>query len=600
MKKYIITIALLALGLTACSKVELQDTPEQTPETIAEAPVCYFNLPASIGDGTKALTLGENTATSLFEASDSVYVYIVGKGDNAGKIACGYDIVNHRMASLTLENINGSACDLSGALQFYSWDTDDNVHAYTPAAGDEVHLFYNMHGTLPPRPGNQNDYLQVAYLYDCQNGAKEGYSENPHHPGDPEYYSWGASHFGFAAAEMVITAVSGNTTDGFAMSLGKVGAPEDSRIRLKNMQSMFRQQLTFKDKNGDTVTPTLTDFVISTENDVTVYRYFPFDPDPDGVYEYDTIDMGPLNLSGDGNIYFALMFNEENKNEPLILTAEDADGNLYTCTKAAPASGFANGKYYHGNATLTWFGRKVNLSALSVDFTAQDGDILTGELSGDLALKIAAGATVTLADMTHHAGSGKNGITCLGSANIILAEDTENDLTRGADDAWAGIYIELGQTLTISGTGTLLASGGDTGSPGIGGYFMPNVVINGGIITATGGYSAAGIGAIPGEAFGNITINGGTVTAVGGVGAPGIGAPHDNGSCGSITIGSGIDKVVVRRGLEASNFFDGYSGRTVDGETWFTFTSSTTQFPNLNSTVSTTVETDDTWTLTQK
>ena len=64
MKKTLSLLAILALGLTACNKVELQETPEKNPGTLAEAPVCYFNLPASFdGDAsTKAVTIGEKTA----------------------------------------------------------------------------------------------------------------------------------------------------------------------------------------------------------------------------------------------------------------------------------------------------------------------------------------------------------------------------------------------------------------------------------------------------------------------------------------------------------------------------------------------------------
>ena len=74
MKKTLSLLAILALGLTACNKIEIQETPEQTPGTPTEAPACYFNLPASFGgDGaTKAVTLGENTATTTFEATDKV------------------------------------------------------------------------------------------------------------------------------------------------------------------------------------------------------------------------------------------------------------------------------------------------------------------------------------------------------------------------------------------------------------------------------------------------------------------------------------------------------------------------------------------------
>ena len=39
---------------------------------------------------------------------------------------------------------------------------------------------------------------------------------------------------------------------------------------------------------------------------------------------------------------------------------------------------------------------------------------------------------------------------------------------------------------------------------------------------------------------------------------------------------------------------------TIDGKTSFTFTASTTQFPNFNSTLSKTYVDDDTWMLTHK
>ncbi len=125
----------------------------------------------------------------------------------------------------------------------------------------------------------------------------------------------------------------------------------------------------------------------------------------------------------------------------------------------------------------------MDLSKINGDYTAQDGDILTGEFPSNYNLYIAAGATVTLAGMTHHAGNYINSIVCLGTANIILAAGTTNDLTRGSDNAYAGLFLNNGSdwsTLTISGTGTLLASGG-IACAGIGGInYCDDIVINGG------------------------------------------------------------------------------------------------------------------------
>jgi len=94
-----------------------------------------------------------------------------------------------------------------------------------------------------------------------------------------------------------------------------------------------------------------------------------------------------------------------------------------------------------------------------------------------------------------------------------------------------------GTSLTISGTGSLNATGGG-GAAGIGtglakneGKTGGNIIINSGTIIATGSDYAAGIGCGPTSAdsddasttCGDITINGGTVTATGGVHAAGIG-----------------------------------------------------------------------------
>ena len=55
MKKTLFILTVLALGFTACNKADLQDSQEQSPETIAEAPVYKVNISASLGADTKAV-----------------------------------------------------------------------------------------------------------------------------------------------------------------------------------------------------------------------------------------------------------------------------------------------------------------------------------------------------------------------------------------------------------------------------------------------------------------------------------------------------------------------------------------------------------------
>ncbi|MBQ4212427.1 MAG: hypothetical protein II651_04570, partial [Selenomonas sp.] len=81
------------------------------------------------------------------------------------------------------------------------------------------------------------------------------------------------------------------------------------------------------------------------------------------------------------------------------------------------------------------------------------------------------------------------------------------------------------------------------------------ITISGGTVKATGGTDAAGIGSGTGtEGCGAITISGGTVTATGGNGngGAGIGTGND-GSCGNITITTGVTKVTATKGSSADN-----------------------------------------------
>ena len=199
----------------------------------------------------------------------------------------------------------------------------------------------------------------------------------------------------------------------------------------------------------------------------------------------------------------------------------------------------------------------VDLSKLTGDYVAQDGDVLTGTLAGNYKITIVNGAIVTLNNVTINGTNDEAynwaGITCQGNNIIVLADGSKN-VIKGFNSKMPGIHVPQGSRLIIQGTtGTLDVSSNGNGC-GIGGGSETNagdIEIQGGVITATGGEGCAGIGAggnlyielDPVTSFGvycgNILISGGTVTAQGGEDAAGIGSGAGRSVCGTITIQGG-------------------------------------------------------------
>ncbi len=196
----------------------------------------------------------------------------------------------------------------------------------------------------------------------------------------------------------------------------------------------------------------------------------------------------------------------------------------------------------------------VDLGTLSGDYTAQNGDVLTGNLS-NYSVSVADGATVTLSSIKIDLNTNlkRPGINCLGDATIVL--DGTNSV-QGADN-YPGIFIPQNNTLTINGSGTIIATGAAAGA-GIGSgdrSSCGNITINGGDVIAAGGPFGAGIGSGYSGFCGNITINGGSVTATGGSFGAGIGSGYC-GSCGNITVNGGI--VTATGGIYGAGIGSGY------------------------------------------
>ena len=267
-------------------------------------------------------------------------------------------------------------------------------------------------------------------------------------------------------------------------------------------------------------------------------------------------------------------------------TCDGTEQTLPACTFTAPegkvfstwntkadGSGFSlkDGQTLYDIPDLTlyaqWCEQTFNINSLPIaagDVVLTHNQILTGDVGKRKFLfYIADGATVTLNGVNINrqiasiTTTGMTGITCLGNATIILADNTDN-FVKGGTNA-PGIYVPEGKTLTIHGNGSLTATGGSNGA-GIGSNnntACGNIVIDGGNITATGGSNGAGIGSGHNGSCGNITITGGTITATGGQNAAGIGGA-DLGSCGNIYINGGA--ITATGGKWAAGIGSGHKG----------------------------------------
>lgn len=175
---------------------------------------------------------------------------------------------------------------------------------------------------------------------------------------------------------------------------------------------------------------------------------------------------------------------------------------------------------------------EVSVSAEGVQTATQGGQTYTGvfvvtgtSTTSKLVIKGSSGtaAKVYLKDLHINVSSGA---AVSVSADVDLYIEGSSVLQSGEN--CAGIQKEDDGQLTIDGSGSLEATGGESGA-GIGGASGKpgnNITINGGTITASGKAGngwGAGIGGGKGQGGSNITIRGGNVKAIPGAEAAGIG-----------------------------------------------------------------------------
>ena len=184
---------------------------------------------------------------------------------------------------------------------------------------------------------------------------------------------------------------------------------------------------------------------------------------------------------------------------------------------------------------------------------------ITGSSTTNVILVNGVEATITISNLDIQIPLVKNdetastwvpAIRLVNGAKLNLILEGENTLKGG--DMCAAIEVPEGCTLTISGGGSLKATGGE--GAGIGASSRRNgslgtIVIDGGNIEAYGGEMAAGIGGSAEGGSGTIIINNGTVYAKGGHGSY---YQDINNVYGGAGIGGGangcVDKIEINGG----------------------------------------------------
>lgn len=435
MKRTFYFIAVLALGITACNKNQIQTPAEEPAAPGTEAPVYHFSIPASIGGeaDTKAVTLGESSITSTFLTTDEIGIYNVTKNAWARKS----DHIYAGFATLHPSDIKneGKSCTLSGDLSFYTYDP--SKYEWTPVEieqSDTYNLYYNAIENQINNSGN------VKFKYGGQNGTKD----TDHDDGYGGFLDYGSSHCDYALAEGVTMSLSGSTL----LTL-------DGSVKFVRYGSLFRQRLASFTKGGKPVSPAPTSFkilTISTEHKILVIENSIWDINGAMIVKDDhiQIDGTPSVMDANGDIYFALAFDntEIQAGDKLYFEVEGYDGNRYRGEKEIPAGGLQDGKYYYGNLDMVWTSQRAIPTVTASDaspilpteydsFEFGDGATISGNSDG-FVFYMTGGGSVTLTGSGTATAKTSGGL--FGGGNPILSCESDKNMTIILDSDYAFIH----------------------------------------------------------------------------------------------------------------------------------------------------------------
>ena len=341
------------------------------------------------------------------------------------------------------------ALSLNGKALNATWATGDKVYVFNYGLDDNYDKKYVLGGYLEAKSDGTtvtldgdltgtvetNDLLQLAYPqltldYTGQDGTLTKI----------------ASTYDYTCGLAIVTDV---TTSGNITAVDYVN--EAGPVQFGNGQAIVK--FTLQDQGGNALNA--TSLTISAKDGSSEALTQTYDlTTANGTNGPITITLSPAT----NVIYAALSPEDYSKSLDYTLTATDGT-NTYTYTKSNVK--FEYGKYYEITVKMK---KLIDLSNLTGNYEAQNGDVLTGTLDGSTQpymISIADGATVTLDGVTINGVNNNScawaGINCAGDATIIVADGSTNTVNGFYQD-YPGIFIAEGKTLTIQGSGSLTAT----------------------------------------------------------------------------------------------------------------------------------------------
>jgi hypothetical protein len=391
--------------------------------------------------------------------------------------------------------------------------TDNNVTEATFTTQAEMEVTDGFYAFYPSDDVTYAGGNFVLTLSDQQTGARNTFGADTY----PMYATYASDKFTFhSPCALLAVAMNGTATIG---SIVLTGGPDE------------KLNGTYTFNPSDMANSTLSD---TGSNTITL-----------------SFGQSGLQLTNvNDTAYFALPAGKLANGFTVVFKGLDG-GNLLTKTASANPNNTTAAETILRMPALTVNGTTVShlidLSTLTGDYEAQDGDTLTNTLSEHYNITVAEGATVTLWNASINPGNSYKTphgacIRCDNDATIVIEGD---NIMYVWTERMPCIWIAPEKTLTITGNGSLNASSTGKITSAIGAGYdsnntsnCGNIVIESGNITANGG-SCAAIGAGFSSSCGNITINGGNITATS-TGASGIGCGNQMcKTCGNITINGG-------------------------------------------------------------
>lgn len=309
---YSIAAALLmgaaAIGLAACTSED--NIADNQQPAAGEARTYTVSIPATLGGGssqTRAVEFDNNGATpaivTKFSEGERVYAYK--KGASPALLATKNSSNGDWDGYLTVQDVSadGLSCNLKGDL------------TASLAVDDEIVLLYNLNYIISTIA---TDEFYYDYSYQTGTNCLDG-----------------------ATATVKVTGL-GTSGDGYTLKVVDAADNTKTKADFTNAQAMFR--LKFTDGSNPIAVSKLN---IKSKNCALAVIYYPMNTSTTYYNPFSGITLTTAAAISD-YFYVALcIIPEYAANDELTFTVTDSNGDNYVATKAAPAGGFKNGKYYY-------------------------------------------------------------------------------------------------------------------------------------------------------------------------------------------------------------------------------------------------------------